>query len=88
MSFFKKELLFDFLFIGGFGLAGVVAEFYVSEEISLALFIVLGLVGCLMGIGACIFAYFFMRCKGCHKIYPLIAWGGMECCPYCGEYLD
>lgn len=88
MTFHVKQWLFHFLFTGGGLLAGAVTGMYISEDISLTLFVVLGLMGCLMVIGACIFAHFCMHCKSCHKLYPLSGWLGMECCPYCGEYFD
>lgn len=88
MSFHVKQWLFHILSLVGVLLAGAVTEMYISEDISMALFVVLGLMGCLMVIGACVFAHFCMRCKFCHKIYPLNGWLGMECCPYCGEYFD
>ena len=88
MSYNTKQWLFHLLLMGGALLVGAVTGLDISEYISSTSCIVLGLIGCLMILGACIFAHFFMRCKFCHKIYPLYGWLGMEHCPYCGEYFD
>lgn len=88
MRFTMKQWIFLILCDGGVILMGAMVGLYQAEEIPFGLCAVMFLVGSVMLVASLIFMNLKMRCSTCHRIYPLVAWWRMECCPYCGEYFD